>query len=187
MAISSVSICSNALAKLGDDPITSLSDPTHRAKKCLQKYDPSRKAVLRDHVWHDSRKREQLAQLVEAPEWEYTYAYQLPHDYIRMVKTSLGRYDNYTIEGNKLLCNVNEIYIVYIYDNADVTTYDALHVEALETKLAFELALSIAGKASYRDGMAQEYMSKLRDAKAVNGQETDEEILDSGSDLIDVR
>ena len=104
-----------------------------------------------------------------------------------MVKTSLGRYDKYTIEGQHLLCNVSEIYITYIYDNSDVTTYDALHVEALEAKLAFELAIAISGKSSYRDGMAQEYSAKIRDAKAVNGQEADDYELDLGSDLLDVR
>ncbi len=184
---SSIAICSAALGKIGDDPITSLTDNTNRAKKCNIHYDPARKAVLRDHPWADSTKRVQLAQLSETPAWEFDYAYALPQDFMRLVYTSLGKNDPYRIEGKKLLCNVDEVFIAYVYDNQDVTSYDALHTDALIAKLAFELALAITGKASYRDAMAQEYVAKKNDAKAVNGQEFSQQELDGGDDLIDVR
>lgn len=183
---SAVSLCSSALMKLGDNPITSLTDNSHRARACNQLFDSTRKAVLRDHPWRDSMKRAQLAQLTEPPAWEFTYAYQLPNDFMRLSYTSLGRYDLFRLEGQKLLANEGAVYITYVFDNEDLTSYDDLHIDALIAKLAFELSIAITGKGSYRDAMAQEYISKLNSAKAVNGQETQDASLD-GADLIDVR
>lgn len=183
---SAVSICSSALIKLGDNAITSLVDNSHRARVCNQLFDSTRKAVLRDHPWRDSMKRAQLAQLTEPPAWEFTYAYQLPHDFMRLAYTSLSRYDEFRLEGQTLLANVGQVFIAYVYDNEDLTTYDDLHIDALIAKLAFELSIAITGKGSYRDAMAQEYLSKKADAKAVNGQESQDASLD-GADLIDVR
>jgi len=47
-----VSICSNALRRLGDDPITSLTDDTERARLCNAFYQDSRDLVLRSHPWN---------------------------------------------------------------------------------------------------------------------------------------
>ena len=41
-----VSICSNALRRLGDDPITSLTDDSERARLCNSFYADTRDSVL---------------------------------------------------------------------------------------------------------------------------------------------
>jgi hypothetical protein len=188
MANTSVSICSNALIKLGDDPITSLTDNTVRARHCNRLFTPTRQAVLRDAVWTDSRKRARLAQLSEEPAWpEYAYMYALPADYMRMVKTSLDEYGTpYVIEGRTLLTDEAEVYILYIYDNEDVASYDAGHVDALTARMAFELAEPITGKKSSGDKAAAEYEVKKRDAKAVDGQEDAQDIY-TDSTLTNIR
>ena len=62
-----VSICSNALRRLGDDPITSLTDDTERARLCNSFYPDARDAVLRLHTWNFAVTRASLAQLAAAP------------------------------------------------------------------------------------------------------------------------
>ncbi len=187
MANTAVSICSNALVKLGDDPITSLTDNTVRARHCNRLYTPTRQAVLRDAVWTDSRKRARLAQLSTAPEWEYAYAYSLPADYIRMVKTSLDDDKTpYQVEGRTLLTDASEVLVLYIFDNDDVASYDAGHVDALTARMAYELAEPITGKKSSGDRAAAEYEVKKRDAKAVDAQEDSQETY-TDSTLTDVR
>ena len=47
-----VSICANALRRLGDDPITSLTDDTERARLCNAFYEDARDACLRSHPWN---------------------------------------------------------------------------------------------------------------------------------------
>ena len=62
-----VSICSNALRRLGDDPITSLTDDTERARLCNSFYTDARDAVLRCHPWNFAITRTSLAQLSDTP------------------------------------------------------------------------------------------------------------------------
>ena len=73
-----VSICANALRRLGDDPITSLTDDTERARLCNAFYAPARDLVLRAHPWNFAITRATLAQLSDTPAFEYSYQYALP-------------------------------------------------------------------------------------------------------------
>jgi hypothetical protein len=166
MANTSVSICSNALVKLGDDPITSLTDPTTRARHCNRLFTPTLEAVLREANWNDSIKRARLAQLVTEPVWEFDYAYSLPSDYMKMVKTSLDE-DKlmYKIENGKLLTNESEVYLAYVYNNSNVASYDSLHVETLTFAMAFALANAITGKVSHADRMEKAFSDSLKKAR----------------------
>ncbi len=172
MSNTAVSVCSNALSKLGDDPITSLTDATNRARLCNRLFDPVRQSVLRDANWNDSIKRAKLAQSSTTPAWEFAYQYALPSDYMRKVKTSLDQFDiPYKVEGRYLLTDEPEVYLTYVYDNGDVSTYDSLHIDALTARMAYELANAITAKTSLATAMSQEYTTKLAAAKVADGQE----------------
>lgn len=185
-SISGVSLCNDALIKLGDDPILSLTDNNNRARVMNRIYERCRRAVLRDHPWHDSLKRQSLAQMVDAPVFGYDYQYTLPPDLIRIVETDLLTAQSYKIEARVLLTNEKTINILYVYDNEDVTSYDSMHLDALVARLAYEAANAITGKQSLAAGMLQEYGLKLRDAKAVNGQDENDETYTMDT-LINVR
>ena len=73
-----VSICSNALRRLGDDPITSLTDDTERARLCNSFYTDTRDAVLRLHPWNFAITRASLAKLATAPGYGFANKFSLP-------------------------------------------------------------------------------------------------------------
>ena len=75
-----VSICSNALRRLGDDPITSLTDDTERARLCNAFYADARDACLRSHPWNFAITRASLAQLSATPVYGFDYQFALPTD-----------------------------------------------------------------------------------------------------------
>jgi hypothetical protein len=75
-----VSICANALRRLGDSPIVSLTDDTERARLCNAFYSEARDDVLRSHPWNFSITRQQLSQLSATPLYQYSYQYALPTD-----------------------------------------------------------------------------------------------------------
>ena len=75
-----VSICSNALRKLGDDPITSLTEDTERARLCNAFYESSRDSLLRSHPWNFAITRATLAKLSSTPAYGFAYQYALPTD-----------------------------------------------------------------------------------------------------------
>jgi len=167
-----VSICSNALRKLGDDPITSLTDNTERARLCNAFYEPTRDSVLRAHTWNFAIRRQELAQLTSTPEFDYDYEYTLPTSpyCLRVLKMEYDEYE-FKIEGRKLLSNEGTAKILYIGKITDPAEFDVMFVEALTARLAAELAYSITGSNGMSKQMWELYELKVAEARSIDGQE----------------
>lgn len=181
-----VSIASAALIKLGDDPITSLTDNTNRARMANRFYHPVRQAVLRKHLWNDSVKRASLALSTTAPVFGYANKFALPSDFMRMIQTDFDEYTPYKIEERFLLCDVGTVSILYVYDNETVALYDSLHAEAFIAYLAAELSTVLTGKESLTQRLWAEVGRKIQEAMTIDGQEDYPDIPESHL-LIDVR
>ena len=90
-----VSICSNALRRLGDSPIASLTEDSERARLCNAFYEPSRDAILRSHTWNFAINRANLAKLSTSPAFEYANQFALPTDpfCLRVLKMEFEDYE----------------------------------------------------------------------------------------------
>ena len=64
---SEVQICNLALAKIGDQQITSLTENSKAGRLCNLVYEPLRDATLRAHPWNFAITRETLALHSVAP------------------------------------------------------------------------------------------------------------------------
>ena len=172
-----VSICSNALRRLGDDPITSLTDDTERARLCNAFYVPARDAVLRAHPWNFAITRATLAQLSTTPAYEYAYQYSLPtapyclrvlgmeyEDYIFKIENS-------ATEGRVLLTDESTAKIIYVGKITDTAKFDSMFIDVLTAKLAAELTYPVTGSVSLQTQMEKIYSAKLSEARSVDGQE----------------
>lgn len=172
MASSPVAVCNLALSELADKPITDLTDATERARLCNQFYLDAVRHVLRQHNWRCAIKRAQLSRLSEAPAFEFVYAYELPPDWVRTVKTSLdGDGLKWTQEGRQILTDEEAVLVKYVYLNTDVASWDA----SLTTTVAAYLAHLIAGGLTEGVGkkrlMHELYLLRLKEAKGVDSQE----------------
>ena len=171
-----LSICSNALRRLGDDPITSLTDDTERARLCNSFYSDTRDAVLRLHPWNFAITRATLAQLSTTPTYEYAYQYALPTDPYCLRVLSM-EYEDYiftvenSTEGRVLLTDESTAKIKYIARITDTALFDTLFVDTLTAKLSAELAYPITGSASLQAQMEKIYQQKLSEARSIDGQE----------------
>jgi hypothetical protein len=181
-----VSICSNALTKLGAQPITSFDDNTARSKLCEEYYPISRDAVLRAYPWNCAIKRGALAREVVGPTYEYTYRFALPVEpyCLRVLETEDDV--DYRIEGRYLLTDEDAINIKYISRLTDPGLFDSLLVEAIECRLAAELAYPITRSPSLIQSMWALYGEKLKEARGVDGQEGTPKYWESNA-LIEVR
>ena len=112
-----VSICSNALRRLGDDPITSLTDDTERARLCNAFYVPARDLVLRSHPWNFAVTRATLAQLSDTPAYEYSYQYALPNDPYCLRVLSMEYHDYVFVINHHLNQKQYYQYSIYILVN----------------------------------------------------------------------
>ncbi len=172
-----VSICSNALRILGDDPITSLTDDTERARLCNSLYEPARDAVLRSHPWNFAITRATLAQLSTTPAYEYAYQYSLPTDPYCLRVLSM-EYQDYVFKiehlagtGRVLLTDESTAKILYIARVSDTAQFDSLFVDTLTAKMASELSFPVTNSVTLQAQMQKLYQLKLSEARSIDGQE----------------
>jgi len=183
---SEVDISSTALTKLGAAPITSFDDGTDRSNLCRDYYPNVRDAVLRAYPWNCAVQRMALALDASAPLYGYSYKFALPviPYCLRVLETEDDV--EYKIEGRYLLCDDSAVNIKFIARITDPGLFDSLLVEAIQARLAAELAYPITGSPTLGQAMWQLYAEKLREARGVDGMEGVADYWESNA-LIEVR
>ena len=172
-----VSICSNALRLLCDDPITSLTDDSERARLCNSLYSDARDYLLRAHPWNFAITRASLAQLSDTPSYEYAYQYALPNNpfCLRVLSMEYEDYvfkiEHYTTQGRVLLTDESTAKIKYIAQVTDTQQFDAMFTDLLTTKLAVDLAYPVTNSVNLQGQLQKFYERRLSDSRSVDGQE----------------
>ncbi len=169
---SEISICSNALQRLGADPIASFQENSRFAGPSSNIWPTVRNMVLRAHPWNCATKRVILAPLAETPAFDYGYQFNLPTDWLKTVQ--VGRRNcplTYQQEGRRILACTNALPLVYIWENTNPGTWDDSMVEAAELLQAAAMAYLVTSSTSLRDSYNQEGQFKLKVAKAIDGQD----------------
>jgi hypothetical protein len=174
---STVEICNSALNLLGASTISALTDDSKNARLCNQRYEPVRNRVFRSHAWNCLHKRVQLAQDTTAPVVEYTYAYTLPSDCLRVLKIHTGTADSinseidYKVEGRKIVTNEGTIYLVYIALITDPNEYDVYLQESISHQLAADIAYAVTNNATLAKNYMQRSDERLREARFIDATE----------------
>lgn len=175
---SSVSICSNALIRLGDKPISSFEDGTDAANACANLYPEVRDALLRAHTWDCAKKRVLLAPLTEPPLFDYAYQYQLPPDWMRTIQIGQrGCSLDYMIESQRILTDATSLPLVYVFKNTVESTWDGLLIDVMTAAMTSVLAYPITQSASEEQVKEAKFQTTFKQAKAVNGQDGPGETL----------
>jgi hypothetical protein len=183
---SEVDISNGALTKLGAQPITSFDDVTTRSNLCRDYYPSVRDAVLRAYPWNCAIARQALALDAEAPLFGYAHKFGLPVvPYCLRVLEVDGEPD-YNIEGRYLHTDESSINIKFIARLTDPGLFDSLLIEAIECRLAAELAYPVTGSPTLIQAMWTLYEAKLREARTINGMEGTVKYWESNA-LIEVR
>lgn len=177
---SKVQICNSALSLLGvDEPISSLDDDKKVARLCKINFELVRDELLEDHYWNFALKREQLAKLSEKPLFDFSNAFQIPNDVIRIRKINGRANIMYKVEGNTLLTNQSEVQIQYVSKETDVSLYSPAFKEALAFSLAAKMAYSIVQSSTHMERLQRAAIEKIRNARSLDGQ------VDMPDDFID--
>ncbi len=174
---SRVSIVNLALSHLKTDPVVSIDPPDSDSKAAsagAKWYDQARRDVLEDHPWKFASKRRTLVSETASPDFEYSNAYQLPSDYIRVNRIGENWRDpieDYEIEGDLILCNEDApLHLKYVWDIQDVTKFSPKFITALSYKLASFMAYEITGNAGAIGAMYDQYIGSMTVAASVQGQ-----------------
>jgi|TARA_R110000822_G_scaffold73164_3_gene175811 hypothetical protein len=167
---SEVDICNTALNMIGASNIISLTEDSKSARLCNQRYEPTRDSVFRAHPWNCLIKRVELAADTVAPAFEWSYAYTLPSDCLRVLQE---QYLDcvFKVEGRKVVTNDSSFRLIYIGRITDPNEYDKLLEDALAQRMAAEMAYPLVASAALSTNMFQMYEMKLKEARFVDATE----------------
>lgn len=197
MAFSVVGIINSALAKVHEDPISSLDEDRRAARLAATQYPVHRDKLLRLYNWRFAMDRAVLAPDLTKPAFGFSNRFLLPTDCLRVV----GVYDendaynqvNYTsgnipfkIEGRYLLADSDAVKIYYVKQVTDPTKFDSLFAEALAWSLAIDFALSLANSPARADQARGEFRETIRQARLAAAIESGPEVI-GGSYWLDSR
>ena len=165
-----IKICNMALTMAGEPTITSLAESSKSARICDLRFADVRDSVLRAHPWNCATKRASLAQLEDAPAYGFTYQFQLPADYLRLVEVEDPDME-FKVEGRAFLTDSTTVKMRYVYRVVDVAFLDELCRQAIAAKLAHEICLSITRNAERAQVLLASYKEKLAEARFIDAGE----------------
>lgn len=168
-----ISICSNALLKLGAPAISSFTDATQIAGICANLWPGTRDAVLRSHPWNCATKRVILAPESATPAWGYAYQFVIPPDCLRILE--IEDVVDYRIESGRILTDETAINLKYIWRNTEPSTYDAALVDVMTQRMSAELAYPITKSDQRQVTETNKYNAMLREARFYDGTEQPQE------------
>ena len=177
MSSSAISLCSNALQQLGDDPIASFAlSEGKRARLCGNLWPQVRDYMLRKHAWPCARKRVILAAESATPEFDWGFSFVLPGDWLRTLQVGKrSERPDFEAEGRKIYANTNALPLVYVWRNEDPALWDSLLCDVACAELVARLAYPITQSASLAQLKRQEADQMLREAKSIAGQDNEPE------------
>ena len=211
MAYSEVSLCNGALARMGQTRfIQALDEATTEAKLCNLFYPQCRDRLLRDYPWRWATRAFTLAMRnsePDNPKWEYAYANPsacirvqsiLPNDddiedarlYDELMHSSvvIPFEVQQTTDGISILTNKKNAVALCTRRVTDPMEFPTAFADALQWRLAVELALPLTGgKTGLRDNLMQYYLSAKSDAEADDANEAVNIRPPFETDYLDVR
>ena len=187
-----VDMCNSALNLLGASTISALTDDSKNARLCNQRYEPIRDRVFRGHAWNCLHKRIQLAKNSTAPVVEYSNAYALPADCLRVLKIHNGTTDSiassidYKLEGRNIVTDEGTVFLIYIAKDTDPNNYDTYLQESISHQLAADIAYAVTNNATLAKNYMERADERLREARFIDATENSLGTIES-SEFTDAR
>lgn len=175
---SMVDIYNLALGLIGEAPITSVTPPTTDTEIVVANHgDSARQLALRTYVWNFAKRRAQCSR-TRTPAFDYSDAYGLPNNCLRVLSVSgdseAYATDAYDIEGRELLINASgaaSVNIRYIADVDDVSLWDPAFRRIVVLHIALSIAYQITKKEKVVAQINDLLKVELPDATSIDGQE----------------
>lgn len=170
---SQVDLCNKALARLGEDPIIALDRNTIWGRRCSASLPSVVRSVLSLDNWRPCIKRAELAAESTNP-IGYTSAYPLPNDFLKLSAVKIGQYEDWSMEGNKILTRkptTESLQIMYVSEVTDPNVWSSLLYEAIALGLAHEMSGWSTATNVSRDDIYTMFVNATNTAQHVNSQE----------------
>lgn len=164
MTQSAIDCCNSALQRVGAASIVSLGDNSPEARACSLAYDSNRRSELRKRPWNFAVKRAVLAPDATAPAYDYTYAFTLPSDCLRVLRPATADLD-WQVEGRKILTNDSSVlHLRYIADVTDPAQWDSAFYDMLCLALAYDICEKLTQSNTKKKAIGDDYDEAAKDA-----------------------
>jgi len=181
---SEVDICNLILDELKQGPINSIETPVTKTEYILARnYDQLRRESLYAHPWKFAITRIELTPNPSTePLFGYTYAYDLPTDYLRLITVGddyIGDLrTEYEIENGQLLAVAGDVtfdgstkLVRYMKDVTEVTKFSPGFIRYLVLRGAITLSNKFSVSPALKTDLKEDFERISTEAKAINGQE----------------
>ncbi len=172
--VTDIDISTQALIKLGAEPIQSFTDGTREASVASNTYERYKQEELSTYPWNFAQRTFQLNKLTTTPlNEQWTYAFAIPADYLAVLtvrRLSDGEEIPYQFEQNQVWALEEEVVLDYLADVQE-NDFPAYFISCLACRLAYEWAESVIGMAGVRDRAWNEYLNQRRESRSVDAQE----------------
>ena len=176
--VSKIDVCNMALAHLGQEGISSLTQDDERARRIHLFYEPVKAEVLRTHNWAFALVRESLVLLEDPSAPSFPFLYQYPADGLFVRKVFAGEKGDKPVEFKEVYRRrINqraiqtpapEAVAEYTRDVQDASLFDPAFVKAFSLALAADLALTLTGDEGLSRLLISRYAQTLEEARRSN-------------------
>lgn len=186
---SKVEIANLALDEVAARPIVSFEDGTTSSNAIALHYAQAVDEVLESNNWTSAIKRQELAQLSEAPVNGFAYAYTLPTNpyCLKVVSAELSFVgQNFKKEGHTIVTDSANATIKYIARLSDSESFGPHVTRCVIALLALKICYAVTGSNTRIADLRDNYDDVWADASANDGmQGSPDEIR--ANDLLDCR
>jgi hypothetical protein len=174
MTATAVEICARALVMLGAAPISSFTDGTTEATICNTLYPGVRDSLLSGHRWNFAVGQISLPALVAVPVADFSYAYQLPVDYLRALSVGTsprGAGVPYRISERRIHCDAGPPCVLTYIFRPDESTFPPWFTQALAVLVAANICQAVTDNTNRAQQMWDQADSEITRCRTINGQE----------------
>lgn len=175
--VTPTSMAQTAMILMGsNEEITNIDDTSSVNARTMKRLWPgARREALTLHPWNFALKIVKLLPESANPDERGFLSYALPGDCLRWLpwgNDDCERFDGEQVGGDLLTTQIGSIWVRYIFDNEDVSTWPPLFVAAMENRLAFMAVLGKSNSVGIRDRLDTDLDRALAAAKHADGQAT---------------
>ncbi|MDO9100502.1 MAG: hypothetical protein Q7V53_07200 [Caldisericota bacterium] len=171
-----------ALSRIGEFSITALDEGTPQQQKAVTFFTNTRKALLRAHPWNFAVHEVELARIPDETPYDFQYAFQLPADFLRLLKVHDAR--NFKVQGRRVLSDEKVCRIKYVRDVEDPSQWDSTFTDAFTYQLAGDMTYGLVGQASMSELMLSLASQKLKIAKHIDATEDVQDAMDDSNSAV---
>ena len=187
---SEVSICNQAIGRLGGTLIISLADESTEAKLCAANYPQIRDVVMQDRAWTFATARFVLPQVAqssdEANANQFDFKYLIPPAVLTIIRAGEEKDDRrvnptpFRVEGQFIVSNAAIMFVKAIVQVTDPNKMSPMFRQALTIRLASEICVALTASVKVQQSLFQEYQNLLLNAETVDGMQGTTERIRSG-------